>query len=419
MDFSLPRGDGVLPAQWIRKAVGAGIVRSELDPVPESSVQPASLDLRLGTEAYRLRCSFLPGGTTVARKLEEFRVGPPIDLGNGAILERNRPYLIPLQETLALPRNVRALANPKSSTGRLDVFTRVITDRSFRFDEVRAEYRGRLWLEVVPRSFTVMVRTGVSLNQLRLMTGNTRVSDREVRRVHATEPILFRGGRPVAASDLRMSDGLFLSLDLRYDDGRSVGYQARRNSRLLDLSMVDHYDPDEYWSPVHPEREGRVVLEPEEFYLLLSEEAVRIPPELAAEMTAYDPTSGELRTHYAGFFDPGFGHDPLFDGSRAALEVRAHDVPFVVEHRQPVCKLRFERMLEPPDVAYGVGRGSNYQAQEATLSKHFRFTRPRTRGQLEIDLEFPVDASGRRARHDEPAPPVEEGSLFDPPDGPA
>lgn len=385
-EFALPASNGVLPAQWIRKAIDAGIIAAD-ESIPERNVQPASLDLRLGDEAYRLRASFLAGSTTVERKLEEFAVGPPIDLRNGAILERNRPYLIPLQERLVLPANLRALANPKSSTGRLDVFTRVITDRSFQFDEIRKEYRGRLYLEVVPRSFTVMVRTGIALNQLRLRTGDARVSDDDVRDLHKRDTILFRGGRAVPHSDFRTQDGLFLSLDLRYEPGRSVGYSAKRNSRLLDLSLVNHYDPDDYWDPVHPERDSHVVLEPEEFYLLLSEEAVRIPPGLAAEMMAYDPTSGELRTHYAGFFDPGFGHDPVFHGSRAALEIRAHDVAFAVEHRQRVCKLRFERMLEEPDVTYGAGLGSNYQAQEATLSKHFKFERTQLGGQLAIALE--------------------------------
>lgn len=384
--FTLPRADGVLPAQWIRKAIGAGIIEAD-EPIPERNVQPASLDLRLGDEAYRLRASFLAGTTTVERKLEELAVGPPIDLRSGAILERNRPYLIALQERLNLPANLRALANPKSSTGRLDVFTRVITDRSFQFDEVRREYRGKLWLEVVPRSFTVMVRTGITLNQLRLRAGDTRMSDGELRELHKQDPLLYRGGKAVAPNDFRTADGLYLSLDLRYEPGRGVGYQAKRNSRLIDLGLVDHYDPEEFWDPVVPERDSLVVLEPEEFYLLLSEEAVRIPPSLAAEMLAYDPTSGELRTHYAGFFDPGFGHDPIFLGSRAALEVRAHDVAFVVEHRQRVCKLRFERMLEEPDIAYGASLGSNYQAQEATLSKHFRFERTRLGGQLAIDLD--------------------------------
>ncbi|MDZ4825408.1 MAG: 2'-deoxycytidine 5'-triphosphate deaminase [Actinomycetota bacterium] len=384
--FTLPRADGVLPAQWIRKAIGAGIVTAA-DPIPDRNIQPASLDLRLGDEAYRLRASFLAGATTVERKLEEFAVGPPIDLRNGAILERNRPYLIPLQERLALPENLRALANPKSSTGRLDVFTRVITDHSFQFDEIRKEYHGQLWLEVVPRSFTIMVRTGITLNQLRLRAGDARVSDDEVRELHKQDTLLYRGETPVSLDNFRTHDGLFLSLDLRHEAGRSVGWEAKRNSRLLDLSRLDHYDPEEFWDPVYPGRDSHVVLEPEAFYLLLSDEAVRIPPSLAAEMTAYDPTSGELRTHYAGFFDPGFGHDPIFHGSRAALEIRAHDVAFAIEHRQRVCKLRFERMLEEPDITYGAGLGSNYQAQEATLSKHFKFERTKLGGQLAIDLE--------------------------------
>ena len=369
-----PRLDGVWPSQWIHKAVEDGLVLADT-PVDERAVQPASLDLRLGDVAYRLRCSFLPGSNLVEERLKSFVVGPEIDLADGAILERNRPYLIPLQERLALPMRLRAKANPKSSTGRLDVFTRVITDRAFRFDEIRKGYEGRLYLEVVPRSFTVMVRSGLALNQLRLISGNAQVSDAEIRQVHNTDGILFRNGAALDRRDVRAHGGLFVGLDLTTRDSDAVGYRARLNSDLIDMALVNHYDPAHYWDPVVPETGNRVVLEPEQFYLLISDEAIRIPPNLAAEMTAFDPTSGELRTHYAGFFDPGFGYDDDLlrgAGSRAALEVRAHDVPFMVEHRQRVCKLTFERMAEEPSVLYGRALRSHYQGQESTLSKHFR-----------------------------------------------
>ncbi len=362
---------GVLPDLRIRKAVEAGWVRADPYKIAAAAVQPASLDLALGPVAHRLRCSFLPDAKTVAEKLAEHSMGE-FDLRDGAILERNRPYLIPLREELALPADVRAKANPKSSTGRLDIFTRVITDHSFRFDEVAAGYSGRLYLEVVTRSFTIRVREGLSLNQLRFMSGPTRVSDDEIRGIHDAEPLLFLDGSPVPGGDIAVSHGLFMSLDLRRR-ADAVGFRAKKNSSLLDLSAIDRYDPELFWEPIQPERDHRLILEPEEFYLLLSAESVSVPPRYAAEMTPYDPTSGELRTHYAGFFDPGFGYDRggRLYGSRATLEVRAHDVPFMVEHRQPVCKLSFDRMAEPPHALYGEEIGSHYQSQQITLSKHF------------------------------------------------
>ncbi len=370
--LDIPAGaTGVLPSQWIRKAIDAGVVSSAEFKIPDANIQPASLDLQLGEKAYRLRCSFLPGGAGVEDKLADYAMGE-VDLSSGGILEKNRPYLIPLVEELDLPTGLRAKANPKSSTGRLDIFTRVITDGSWRFDEIAAGYKGRLWLEVFSRSFTVQVKRQISLNQLRLSAGDARISDDAILDRHRTDPLLFSDGHPVPADDVAVANGLFLSLDL--DSADSVGYRAKKNSALLDLSKVGAHAIDDFWEPVPPERAGGVVLEPEEFYLLLSKQGVRIPPDLAAEMTAYDPTSGELRTHYAGFFDPGFGHDPsgAGHGSRAALEVRAHDVPFMVESGQWVCKLGFERMLEPPSILYGGDIGSNYQSQNVTLSKHFR-----------------------------------------------
>ncbi|MBV8159402.1 MAG: 2'-deoxycytidine 5'-triphosphate deaminase [Acidimicrobiia bacterium] len=370
----------------LRKAIAEGWIQAG-SAIPDENVQPASLDLRLGEVAYRLKCSFLPDKRTVASKLADYSMGK-LDLTEGAILERNRPYLIPLQERLELPRGYRARANPKSSTGRVDVFTRVITDRSHRFDEIRPGYHGPLFLEVVPLSFTVMVRQGLSLNQLRVMNDRGPVSDSDLRQLHREQPLLLRSGEPVRPNELDLADGLFVGLDLHAGTD-PVGYRAKGSAGLIDLSQLDVHDPADFWDPVEPERGGGVILEPGRFYLLLSEEAVRIPRDFAAEMAAYDPTSGELRTHYAGFFDPGFGYDDSgqLRGSRAALEVRAHDVPFFVEHRQRVCRLTFERMLEPPDTLYGEALASNYQGQRMTLSKHFRFDkRPRT-GQLQLPYD--------------------------------
>jgi len=364
---------GVLPSQLLARAVEAGIIDAGDYKILPEAIQPASIDLRLGEVAYRIRSSFLPDQRPVEVKLKDFIVDE-LDLRrDGAVLETSRPYLIPLMERLSLPADMRGRANPKSSTGRLDVFTRVITDESYRFDEIRAGYRGQIFLEVVPLSFTVRVRQGLALNQLRLALGDTSLSDADIHALHTSQPLLYVGDEPVADDRLATANGLFLGLDLRGDADGRVGYRARDFAPPLEMSQIGTYDPDDYWDPVRREDGDRIILAPERFYLLLSQEAVSIPPGYAAEMTAFDPTAGELRTHYAGFFDPGFGFSPegSFHGSRAALEVRAHDVPFMIEHGQRVCKLTFERMIEEPEVLYGQGIGSNYQRQDDTLSKHF------------------------------------------------
>jgi dCTP deaminase len=366
--------DGVLPDIALRSAIAQGMVQAGEYRIADHQIQPASLDLTLGKTAHRLRCSFLPDKEPVEQKLKELSEGT-IDLrkeGPG-FLERRVPYLVELREELALPSSVRGKANPKSSTGRLDVFTRVITDRSYQFDEIAAGYRGKLYLEIVPISFPIRVCEGLSLNQLRLISGRSgKLTDEEIRQEHRDSSLLFHDGKKIPDRDLAVSNGLFLSLDLRGDKNGCVGYKARHNTRLLDLTSVERADPDDFWEPVMREKGGRIVLEPEDFYLLMSRETVHIPPRLASEMVAYDPTSGELRTHYAGFFDPGFGHGGRrVTGSRAALEVRAHDVAFIVEHGQGVCKLSFERVAAEPASLYGSQVASNYQGQTSTLSKYF------------------------------------------------
>ena len=373
--MDLPPGRvGVLPSQRLRAAIQAGVIDAGEYTIPAENVQPASVDLRLGEVAYRIRCSFLPDKQTVERKVKDYIIDE-LDLHKeGVVLETNRPYLIPLKERLSLPADVRGKANPKSSTGRLDVFTRVITDESYRFDEIAAGYEGPLYLEVVPLSFAIRVRENLTLNQLRLSVGRPDLRDDEIRALHGEHPLLFKNGVPVADADLALANGMFLSLDLRGDATGRVGYRARDNAPLLDMTRGQPIEPEPYWEVVQREDQDRVVLTPQKFYLLMSNESVSIPPYLASEMTAYDPTSGELRTHYAGFFDQGFGYDRSgrFHGSRAALEVRAHDVPFMIEHGQRVCKLTFEHMLEEPVTLYGDSIGSSYQRQEETLSKHFR-----------------------------------------------
>lgn len=364
-------GNGVFPIQWLRKAVAERWIHSDRT-IPDESFQPASVDLRLGEKAYRLQCSFLPAERPIEERLQDFSMGE-IDLRDeGGVLERNRPYLIPLLERLSLPEGVRGKANPKSSTGRLDVLTRVLTERGKGFDEVSENYHGPLYLEVVPLSFTIRVRVGLPLSQLRLMVGDSQCSGKEMRELHGRAPLLFKDRKPVSDSKFRVTrdGGFFLGVDLGRPEEIATAYRARRNSQLLDMSRTD-YPAEDFWDVVHLSEE-RLILEPSDFYLLLSREAVCIPPEFAGEMTAYDPTSGELRTHYAGFFDPGFGfNEEMPSGSRAALEVRAHDVAFLIETGQPVCKLVLERMAEAPEQLYGPEIGSSYQDQVTTLSKHF------------------------------------------------
>jgi dCTP deaminase len=400
--LNLPEGkQGVLPSQYLERAVEVGVVDAGRWKIPSQNVQPASLDLRLGETALRIRCSFLPGDQTVDRKSKDL-VFDELDLrGEGKVLEPGTPYLIRLKENLTLPPTVRGRTNPKSSTGRIDVFTRVITDNSHRFDEIAPGYSGPLWLEVVPLSFAVSVREDLTLNQLRLSIGRPELTDDDLRALHAEKPLLYRDDQPVPDNELALANGLFMSLDLRGDESGRVGHRARGHAPLLDLTKPGATDPDPYWEAVKHETGDRIVLSPKAFYLLMSREAVSIPPDLASEMTAYDPTSGELRTHYAGFFDPGFGYDAEggFRGSRAALEVRAHDVPFMIENGQRVCKLTFERMLEEPNRLYGQGIGSSYQRQEETLGKHFvrpdktSARQPNTRSQPNADqTRLPIDA---------------------------
>lgn len=392
--MSSPGRFGVLPNHQLRDAISRGVIYDESGPIPDTNVQPASLDLRLGSVAYRTRCSFLPAGQRVQERLKPLMIDKVSLKGAGGVLAPGFPYLIPLKERLALPPGTRARANPKSSTGRADVFTRVITDHSHRFDEIADGYAGQLYLEVVPLSFPVRVAENLTLNQLRLSRGSVQLTDDDLTKIHQTCPLLYADNWPVET--LPVANGMFLGLDLVGDALHNVGYRAKGSPPVLDMTQTRHAEFTRYWDRVQSEPENRIVLEPRAFYLLMSYEAVAIPPHLAAEMTAYDPTSGELRTHYAGFFDPGFGFDPAakFKGSTAALEVRAHDVPFMIEHRQPVCKLTFEKMADEPDVLYGDAIGSNYQRQTETLGKHFAphgtYGRPRGPHADVQQLDLPI-----------------------------
>jgi dCTP deaminase len=330
----------------------------------DGQIQPASLDLRLGAVAYRVRASFLPGpGRTVREKLTPL-IMHEMDLTRGAVLETGCVYLVPLLEQLALPWRTSGTANAKSSTGRLDVLTRLVCDGATRFDTVEEQYKGPLWAEICPRTFSILVRTGARLNQLRLRRGSPSVSDTQLAKMKGE----------VFEEDAEIKDGLAFSVDLTGDPRSGlIGYRAKRHAGVIDLDRIGHYDWRQFWDPILPPGTGEpVILDPGEFYILKSDRPVAIPPDYAAEMVPFDPLVGEFRVHYAGFFDPGFGWSEAGGaGSRAVLEVRNHEVPFVVEQGQTVGRLIFEKLMERPARLYGQDLSSNYQRQHLALSKHF------------------------------------------------
>jgi len=373
---------GVLSCQALKKAIARKQIFSTSMPVGEDQIQPASLDLRLGRTAYRLVSSFLP---QAADTIEDMLSTPDTygsgltmyktDISNGGILEKGHVYLIPLMEELNLPKGVSGRANPKSTTGRLDIFARVLTDRNPRFDDIAAGYQGRLFLEVMPRSFTINVKEGLSLVQLRLMNGECALTDSKLKTLNRESRLLYNGNSHLSPKETKISKGIFMSVDLTGDtDTGILGYKSKKNSHVVDLLKKNHYNISDFWEPIYKNAQGTLILEPEEFYILSSKERIRIPPKYAAEMVAFEAGSGELRTHYAGFFDPGFGYGLKGEvkGTKAVLEVRAHDVPFMIADGQTFCKLFFEKMQEIPEKVYGPKIGSSYQYQGITLSKQFK-----------------------------------------------
>ncbi|MDB5434078.1 MAG: deoxycytidine triphosphate deaminase protein [Phenylobacterium sp.] len=328
---------GILPNQSIETLITQGSILSE-DRFDADQVQPASLDLRLGSRCWRVRASFLPGRHTVAERIRDVAMHE-LDLSKGAVLERGCVYIAELQERLTLPKGVSARANPKSSTGRVDVFVRLLSDRGAAFDDVDAGYDGPIYMEIAPQTFSVLVRTGTRLNQLRLKVGTPE--------------------------RLRTES---VGVDLT---GEIAGFRGRRHAGLVDLDHEDGHDPRDFWEPLRP-KDGQLLLDPGEFYILASKQAVEIPVLEAAEMTPIDPSVGEFRVHYAGFFDPGCGTDEAHGkGSRGVLEVRSHETPFILEDGQTVARLVYEPLTEKPDRLYG-DLGSHYQRQGLKLSKHFR-----------------------------------------------
>jgi len=357
---------GILPDRMIAELARSGAIALQR-PFAADQIQPASLDLRLGAVAYRVRASFLPGPrTTVAERIDELKLHQ-IALTEGAVLETGCVYIVPLLESLALPDNIAAAANPKSSTGRLDVFTRVIADETRGFDRIRAGYHGPLYAEISPKTFPILVREGSRLSQIRFRHGQALLDAEALRALHARE-------RLTDDADADVGDGIAIGVDLvGLGPDRLVGYRAKRHTGLIDVERRAGYDLAEFWEPMVARKDRSLILDPDEFYILASKEAVQVPPDYAAEMVPFDPLVGEFRVHYAGFFDPGFGYEGAGGrGARAVLEVRSREVPFILEHGQIVGRLVYEKMLAPPQTLYGQGIGSNYQAQGLKLSKHFR-----------------------------------------------
>jgi len=355
---------GILPDRLIAALADAGGIIATAE-FADDQIQPASLDLRLGEVAYRVRASFLPGpDATVAERIDDLKLHE-IALGDGAVLETNCVYIVPLQESMALPGDIAASANPKSSTGRLDVFTRVIADQTRGFDRIEAGYHGPLYAEISPRTFPILVREGSRLSQIRFRRGQAILSPEALETLHAREGL-------VDDADADVSDGVSVGVDLAGFNGL-VGYRAKRHTGLIDVDRRGGYEVAEFWETITARRDKNLILDPDEFYILASKEAVQVPPDTAAEMVPFDPLVGEFRVHYAGFFDPGFGYAGAGGrGARAVLEVRSREVPFILEHGQTVGRLVYEKMLAHPDQLYGQGIGSNYQAQSLKLSKHFK-----------------------------------------------
>ena len=357
---------GLLPSQVIGEMIRNHEVLS-VEIIEKRQIQPASLDLRLDGLAYRVRSSFLPGrDKSVRESLRDVTMGE-VDLRSGAILEKGCVYIVPLQESVALPSRITAVANPKSSIGRLDIFTRLLTDEATEFDRVQSGYSGPLYAEISPRAFTVIVREGSSLNQVRFRRGNPNNSDASLRRLHQQWRLVDRSD-----ADANIENGIALSVDLRsFSGGGVVGYKARKHADLIDVDLIDYYSPDRYWEPIYSEG-GKLILNPGDFHILMSKELVTVPPDHAAEMIPYDPLVGEFRVHYAGFFDPGFGYrEGGVNGTRAVLEVRSHEVPFIIEDGQVIGRLSYERLTDVPERLYGGDIGSSYQEQGLKLSKHF------------------------------------------------
>ena len=364
---------GILPSQKIRELVESGrILGVNKNKIEEEQIQPSSLDLRLGPIAYRVQASFLPGPNSTVESIVKELVMTEIDLRRPTVFEKCCVYIVPLMEQLHLPSDISAKANPKSSTGRLDIFTRMICDHGKEFERIPGGYKGKLYAEVVPRTFTVIVYEGLKLNQLRFVRGSPPPSDTKLQELNKQKTLVYVDED--SPKDPEIDKGLRISINLQGDKERNIiGYRAKKNAPAIDLSKINFYEPEDFWDQIPAPNSKAIILNPDDFHILVSKEKVRIPHDYAAEMVAYDPSIGEFRIHYAGFFDPGFGYGSSdIKGTCAVLEVRSHEVPFLIEDGQVVGRLIYERLLAKPDKIYGVNIGSSYQSQGLALSKQFK-----------------------------------------------
>jgi dCTP deaminase len=373
MSRSEPRKSGILPSQEIQELIRNGKIRSRLE-IPDSQVQPASIDLRLGNVAHRVRASFLPNGQSpIGPKIRELQLGE-INLSAPAELAAGDVFIVPLIESLELPRDIGGKANPKSTTGRLDIFTRLITECGAPFEEVPLGYKGELYVEIVPRTFSIVVKEGTKLNQLRFFRGTSESDDEQLRKLAQKKQLVYyENGHAPERPTIR--DGLRVSIDLQGDGPESVvAYKARNKKAPIDLAKINEYEVTDFWEPILAGSAKTLVLDPGAFYLLASKERIAVPPQYAAEMESYDPSIGEFTVHYAGFFDPGFGYgiDGEIKGTKAVLEVRAHELPILLEDGQRVIRLIYHKMADAPEKLYGQAIGSSYQQQALALSKQFK-----------------------------------------------
>jgi dCTP deaminase len=373
MTRSEPRKSGILASQEIRELIRNGKLRSRLE-IADDQIQPASVDLRLGNRAYKIRASFLPNGKSPIRpKIRELQLDE-IDLTQPALLTKGDVFIVPVVESLELPPDVRGKANPKSTTGRLDIFTRLMTEWGAEFEDVPQGYSGDLYVEVVSRTFPIIVKAGTKLNQLRFFRGNPQSDDEQLRKMAQKRQLVYYENGDIPSKPF-IREGLRVSVDLEGEGKKTVvAYRAKKQSDPIDLSKVGVYEIAGFWEPILSEDTRSLVLDPGEFYLMVSKERISVPPDYAAEMDPYDPSIGEFTVHYAGFFDPGFGHGIAGEikGTKAVLEVRAHEVPILLEDGQIIGRLMYHRMAERPDKLYGQSIGSSYQKQGLALSKQFK-----------------------------------------------
>ena len=377
--------NGILNRDHIAQAINKGYITSK-DKIDDKQIQPASLDLRLGHRGFRLKASFLPGPKGKVEPKAKSLSLHSFELKDAMMLEANCTYLIELAESLALPKNISAIANPKSSTGRIDVFVRLITDYGHYFDSAQAGYHGKLWLEITPRSFGIIIHPHSLLAQLRLRRGRPAFDNYRLNDLHKRQSLAFvkhdsaqsykgqahKGRSWQDEMALNINNGLLLSVDLLGRDGL-CGYRAKSYTPMIDIDRVNHYAIDDFWDEMTPPKNGRLILEPDRFYILASREAVRIPPSHSAQMVAFDSQIGEFRAHYAGFFDPGFGF-ACDGGAHAVLEIRSRETAFFLEDGQTIGRLIFERLLEPlgqTQSHYDQLSSAHYQGQGLALSKHF------------------------------------------------